>query len=191
MDWRSEEFGSSHEGRAGALLADGAEPNPVYLDAGSGSNIYTTTEWWVYNGKWGRQQATHLRGSCSCGWRGSSRYLIDWDEVADDPYDVLAGPHEDWTRHIDETRSRSIPLPTGLEDLLGPVADQLSVLAGDAPLAALKAVAALERTAARIGREAAYCVRADEVPWDTITTALGLTEKDARSRLFRYGRQTD
>ncbi|EST31273.1 hypothetical protein [Streptomyces niveus] len=39
MGWYAEEFGSSHEGRAGVLLADGSEPGPVYPDTGSGADI--------------------------------------------------------------------------------------------------------------------------------------------------------
>jgi hypothetical protein len=105
----------------------------------------------------------------------------------------ISGPHDDWARHIDEVESRSVPLPVGLEELLERVDEQLSALAADAPLAALKAVAALERTAVRIGREAAYGAEADaeggEVSWEAIGRALGLTEEDARSRLFSYGRR--
>ena len=75
--WKSEEFGPAHEGRARALLADGSEPKPVYFDAGSGCNGYRVSEWWVYNGTLSRPQATHLRGSCSCGWHGARLYQVD------------------------------------------------------------------------------------------------------------------
>jgi hypothetical protein len=53
-------------------------------------------------------------------------------------------------------------------------------------LAALKSVAAAGRASTRIGREAVFNVAADELPWEAIAKALGLTEKDARSRLLRY-----
>jgi hypothetical protein len=66
------------------------------------------------------------------------------------------------------------------------VDDQLSAVAADAPLAALKAVAALERITWRVGRQAAYSAHADQAPWDVIGTALGLPENDARSRLLTY-----
>src|SRR5690349_1624796 len=51
MGWQDEEFGPSHDGTVGVLLADGSEPKPVYLDSGSGggSGRYVS-EWWVYDG---------------------------------------------------------------------------------------------------------------------------------------------
>ncbi|MFF4041133.1 hypothetical protein [Streptomyces sp. NPDC001816] len=57
MAWMSEEFGNSHDGFAGAVLTDGNEPKPVYLAPGSGTNFHQTSEWWAYNGKWGRPKA--------------------------------------------------------------------------------------------------------------------------------------
>jgi hypothetical protein len=187
MGWQSEEFGSAHEGTAGVLLADGTEPGPVYLDAGSGGNVSQTTAWQIYDGRLRRPKAVSLRGACSCSWRGVSSYPIEWAEIEDWPYDVTTtGPREDWARHIAEVEARSIPLPPALEDLLGQMGDQLGALLDDAPLAALKAVAALERIAQRVGHEAAYSVRADETPWEAIATALGLPEGDARGRLLTY-----
>ncbi|WP_406214142.1 hypothetical protein [Streptomyces decoyicus] len=188
MEWQSEEFGSSHEGMAGAVLAAGSEPGPVYLDIGSGSHMHQTSQWWAYNGRLGRQKADHMRGSCSCGWRGTRRYPIDWDQANDGRrYDLdTPGPYEDWNEHIGEVESRSVPLPTELADLLDRLDEQLSALADQAPLAALKAVAALERTTGRVGREAAYAAECDAASWETIGQALGLTEKDARARLTRY-----
>ncbi|MGW3009475.1 hypothetical protein ACWC9R_11645 [Streptomyces sp. NPDC001219] len=188
MEWQSEEFGSSHEGMAGAVLADGSEPRPVYLDAGSGSNVYQTSQWWAYDGRPGRQRADLMRGACSCGWRGARHYPIDWERMSDfRSYDVEPpGPYEDWMAHLDEVESRSVPLPLELADLLDKLEEQLSTLADQAPLAALKAVAALERTTGRAGREAACAAEADAESWDAIGTALGLTAKDARSRLTHY-----
>ncbi|MFD5393093.1 hypothetical protein ACFWJW_02365 [Streptomyces sp. NPDC127097] len=188
MEWQSEEFGASHEGMAGAVLADGSEPGPVYLDAGSGSHMHETKQWWAYNGRLGRQRADHMRGSCSCGWRGARHYPIDWDQLNDRRYYDYdpPGPYEDWQAHIDEVESRSVPLPTEVADLLDRLDDQLTALADQAPLAALKAVASLERTTGRVGREAACAAEADEDSWEAIGQALGLTAKDARSRLTRY-----
>ncbi|MFJ8164195.1 hypothetical protein ACIRBY_25170 [Streptomyces sp. NPDC096136] len=34
--WTSDEFGTSHEGRGGVLLADGTAPKPVCFDSASG-----------------------------------------------------------------------------------------------------------------------------------------------------------
>ncbi|MFF5126729.1 hypothetical protein ACFY41_07270 [Streptomyces syringium] len=191
MGWQSEEFGSYHEGRAGAVLADGSEPKPVYLDAGSGGGPPPTSDWRVCDGRFGAPKAAALRGSCSCGWRGTPRYPIDWPQVIDDGHSMdTSGPRGDWEQHISEVRARSVPLPVGLEELLERVEEHLDALAVEAPVAALKAVAALERITGRIGHRAAHHAQADEqageLSWEAIGTALGLSEADARSRLIRY-----
>ena len=187
MGWQSEEFGSSHEGRVGVLLDDGSEPGPVYVDVGSGAGGRRITDWWVYDGQRGTQRAAFLRGACSCDWRGRGRYPVDWAEVTDWPNGIdTSGPEADWSEHIKEVQARSIPLPAGLDDLLERLDSQLIALADDAPLAALRAVTAIERTAERVGRAAAENVYADDMPWDAVGRALGLTEKDARSRLIHY-----
>ncbi|MFI5618001.1 hypothetical protein [Streptomyces sp. NPDC051567] len=188
MGWQSEEFGTSHEGRAAAVLPDGTEPGPRYFDTGSGPEVHTSRDWWVYDGTMGAPLAAGLRGACSCGWRGPSRHPLDWARVTEDrPYLFdTSGPYEDWTRHVGEVESRSVPLPVALEVLLERITEQLDALADDAPLAALKAVAALERTVRRVGGDAAHRTRADEVSWEEIGRALGLTEEEARSRLLRY-----
>lgn len=52
MGWSVEPFGSCHEGITGAVLADGSEPKPVYLDCGSGAGTgWWTSEWWAYTGQ--------------------------------------------------------------------------------------------------------------------------------------------
>ncbi|WP_407547418.1 hypothetical protein QOM21_00060 [Streptomyces sp. Pv4-95] len=76
-----------------------------------------------------------------------------------------------------------MPLSGELDDLLEQLANQLDALTTEAPLAALKAVAALERITGRVGREATLAAEADEMFWEVIGKALGLTEKDARLRL--------
>ncbi|MYU47748.1 hypothetical protein GTV15_08470, partial [Streptomyces sp. SID7803] len=60
-DWKTEEFGASHQGRPGAVLADGAEPKPVTFDLGSGTNVHETSNWWVYDGN---TLAPHVRPRC-------------------------------------------------------------------------------------------------------------------------------
>jgi hypothetical protein len=104
MGWRSEEFGSSHEGSVGVLLADGGEPGPVWLDSGSGSGGFMVSEWWVYDGRLGAQRAACLRGACSCGWRGARSYPVDWVRKVGWPQDIdISGPHDDWRQHVEET----------------------------------------------------------------------------------------
>ncbi|MFJ8386594.1 hypothetical protein ACIQ9Q_19095 [Streptomyces sp. NPDC094438] len=197
MKWQTAEFGSSHGGAVGVVLADGSEAKPVYLDAGSGGGGCATTQWTVYDGRMGRPRAAELRGSCSCGWRGASRYPIDWAAVGENSLykaDIdTDGPREDWARHIKDVEARSLPLPADLQDLLDMLAERLDDLAFDVPLAALKAVAAAERVTRRIGNAAAHSVLAeesmDELTWEEIGKALGLTGTDARSRLTRYARR--
>ncbi|WP_329467987.1 hypothetical protein [Streptomyces sp. NBC_01431] len=194
MTWQTAEFGASHEGAVAVVLADGSEPGPVYLDAGSGGGIPATTQWTVYTGRFGAPRAAALRGSCSCGWRGTPCYPIDWAAVGDTPLreaDIdTAGPAADWDQHMKDVDARTLPLPADLADLLDMLAERLDNLAFDAPLAALKAVAAVERVTHRISHAAAHNVlteqSADEASWEEIGRALGLTEKDARSRLTRY-----
>lgn len=188
MGWLSEEFGASHEGRAVALLADGSEPQAVYVDAGSGGGGGPVSDWQIYDGQHTRPRAASLRGACSCGWRGTRSYPIDWAVVDDDPYAFpLHGPSQDWEQHVDQVTARCIPLPTAVEELLNAASSQLSALAADAPLAALRALAALEPTLERIGQEATWNIQADDTSWQAVGTALGLPERDARSRLYRYG----
>ncbi|MEE1808111.1 hypothetical protein [Streptomyces sp. BE133] len=149
--WETEEFGSQHEGRPGVLLADGTEPGPVYFDAGSGPTMHQSTEWWVYDGTLGAPLATELRGACSCGWRGSTRYPFDWEAV-DRRRSYLAdtsGPEHDWDTHITEVQARTVPVPADLTTLLDQVEERLTALVADEPLAALRAVAALERLTER------------------------------------------
>ncbi|AYG78956.1 hypothetical protein DWB77_01065 [Streptomyces hundungensis] len=188
MEWQSDEFGASHAGRAGAVLADGSEPEPLYFDASSGSFGYTSSDWWLYDGTLHAPLATHLRGVCACGWRGSALYPVDWTQVDDErPYDtVVPGPYADWQNHIQHVEARTVPVPVELDDLVGQLDARLSVLADDAPLAALRVVAALERLTGRIGMVAAFHTRADEVSWESVGQALGLTEQEARSRVASY-----
>lgn len=188
MGWQSEQFGAAHEGRAAAVLADGSEPEPVYFDVGSGGSMHRSSDWWVYDGTLRAPRATGLRAACSCSWRGATCYPVDWDDV--DPhgphlYD-LSGPRSEWAQHIAQTEARSVPLPEALAALLQRLDEQLADLAEEAPLAALKAVAALERTVHEAARRAALNVEADTTPWTAVATALGLCERDARSRLGRY-----
>ncbi|MGW2476877.1 hypothetical protein [Streptomyces sp. NPDC001665] len=174
------------------MLPDGSESKPVIFDLGSGSAMYKTSAWWVYDGHTQRvPRATALRGSCSCGWRGSSLYPIDWQEVvAEGPdwYDT-SGPRPDWKQRMTDVEHRSVPVTEDVADLLARLRERLDGLAGDAPLAALRIVAALESTIAEAGAVAAHSARADAQSWGTIATGLGLTESEARTRLHRYARR--
>ncbi|MGP3947879.1 hypothetical protein [Streptomyces sp. 7N604] len=134
-----------------------------------------------------RPKAAAYRGACACGWRGSS-YPIQWDQVEDDRLDDLdtSGPYNDWSDHIRTVDRQTVPLPAQLAETMDRLEEQLTTLAEQAPVAALKAVAALERLTGHTGREAAHAALADELSWETIGKALGLSPGKARSRLTSY-----
>ncbi|MFI8930841.1 hypothetical protein ACIG3E_24620 [Streptomyces sp. NPDC053474] len=189
MMWATE-FGPSHEGRAAAVLADGSEPKPAVFDAGSSANMHRTSDWWVYDGTLGTPRASEVRAACSCGWRGERQVAIDWERVDPDAPDAyeLAAPYSDWKQHIREVERRTVPVPTDVQDLLDQIWQRLTLLAKDAPLAALRAVAALEETLAETGRSSAVWAWQDEQDWGVIATKLGLSEDHSRALLRKYSR---
>ncbi|MGW8487431.1 hypothetical protein [Streptomyces sp. NPDC055886] len=187
--WSTEEFGASHKGQPGVVLTDGTEPGPVYFDTGSGPDVHESTSWWVYDGTFRAPVAANLRGACSCGWRGERLYPVDWDNVdRREPYAYdTTGPEQDWDQHIAEVEAGAVPLPDDVAELLGKVEERLDNLADDAPLAALRAVAALERITQYAGRMAANGVFADDPTGERAGLALGISPDKACSRLAHYG----
>jgi hypothetical protein len=187
VTWRAEEFGTSHEGFAGAVLTDGSEPKPVVLDTGSGAHVHQTSEWWAYTGQWGRPKAAGYRAACACGWRGKT-HPVDCEQIDGgrlDEVDVSAS-YDDWAAHIDTVDRQAVPLPDDLTNTLGRLEDQLSRLADQAPVAALRAVGELERLTRSIGHRAAHAAEADDLSPETIGKALGLSTSAARARLTHY-----
>lgn len=184
--WVVEEFGAGHQGRAVAVLADGSEPRAMVYDTGSAAG-QATSEWWVYDGALRAPLATHLRGACACGWRGTGLHLVDWAALGDRPYDTdPLGPQEDWFLHVRQVAARAVPVPDAVNDLLQRLDEQLVLLARQTPAAALRAVAALERLAERTGAQAAHRISDGDVSWEAVAVALGLTELDARARVDEY-----
>ncbi|MFC5721007.1 hypothetical protein ACFP1Z_12595 [Streptomyces gamaensis] len=187
MGWSSE-FGSSHEGRTVAVLADGSEPKPAYFDVGSSGFVPSTDKWWVYDGEGGRPRATHVRGACSCGWRGTPLHAVEWAQDDDGPCPVLdeAVTSRDWERHIADVRARTVPLPTALEELIRQVERSVDDLSCEAPLAALRALTVLERIVTDVGCTAACNARSEKTT-EEIARALGMTEGKAGALLHGYG----
>ncbi|MDP5315615.1 hypothetical protein [Streptomyces poriferorum] len=186
--WQTVEFGGAHEGRPGVLLADGTEPKPVYFDTGSSGHMHQSSDWWIYDGTLRAPLATHLRASCACGWRGESHYRLDWDQVdrrSPDLFDTT-GLEEDWDQHIQDVEARATPLPEDLATLIEQIEQRLGNLAGDAPLAALRAISRLEHIITDAGRRAAFHAEADAGDGSAIGPGLGLPEREARQRLLRY-----
>ncbi|MWA07695.1 hypothetical protein [Streptomyces sp. BA2] len=107
------------------------------------------------------------------------------DERAPYRYDT-AGPLEDWLQHVEGVAARAVPLPTELAGLIANVEEALVKLADDSPLAALRAIGAVERITDAVARTAAHDVTADNPSPKARSTALGLPVGDADSRIFHY-----
>ncbi|MFE2553757.1 hypothetical protein ACFXGI_35345 [Streptomyces sp. NPDC059355] len=97
------------------------------------------------------------RGACACGWRGTPRYPIDY-EVADP-----AAIYEPVIERPQDDWERHLD----------------EVEARTVPLP--------EELTRRVARDAAFMAEADELSWESIVTALGLTEGAART-LYAPGR---
>ncbi|MCB5169470.1 hypothetical protein LG634_32270 [Streptomyces bambusae] len=188
--WQSSEFTDEHDGRPVAVLADGSEPKPFLPDPADRRDGPTGTDWWDFDGTDGTPRAAAVRAGCSCGWRGADQYAIDWRQVAQSalpPFSVdIEGPLGDWRHHIAEVEARTVPLPEHVAELLRRVDTELEALADTGPLAALRAAATLERTAARVSRAATRYLGQDEVTAERVATGLGISLAAARSRLLPY-----
>ncbi|GGY69577.1 hypothetical protein [Streptomyces xanthochromogenes] len=191
MDRVLKTLGAAHEGSVGVRLADGSEPGPVYFDVGSGSHMPSSTQWHVYDGRFGRPRATVLRGSCSCGWRGMAEYPLDWTTLPKDKplYEAgidLSGPIADHEAHLSVIRAAAVQLPAELIDLFTDLVRRLNGLTAQEPLVALKALADLRYIVAQAGEEATNEITAMEVPIEQVAAALGTSEAAARSYLSSY-----
>ncbi|RSO41099.1 hypothetical protein DMH15_13650 [Streptomyces sp. WAC 06725] len=190
--WTTEEFGTSHEGAVGVLLADGTVPGPVYFDSGSGAGGPSVSQWNVYDGSFTRvPRAAALRAVCSCGWTGEE-HALDWDEIGDQKLaEAGAGAAdacmEDWDGHTEEVERSAIPLPETVTTLLTQLGEEIEQLAKTSPLAALRAARLLEVTAVQAGYWPAHDARRDTSP-EQAAAALGLNKDEARRLMARFGR---
>ncbi|WP_129808738.1 hypothetical protein [Streptomyces albidoflavus] len=116
---------------------------------------------------------------------------IYWGQVAVDMASLTeeSRPLEDWEQHIDEVDAAAAIVPP---ELLGVIEQFGPGLADSEPLAALRAVAVLERLTARTARAAAHNLHADGPEGEVVAGGLGLPAQQARSRVLRYrlGRRT-
>ncbi|WP_331718929.1 hypothetical protein OHU23_40725 (plasmid) [Streptomyces virginiae] len=191
MDRVLKALGAAHEGSVGVLLADGCEPGPVCFDVGSGSDVPSSTEWHVSDGRFGQPRAAVLRGRCSCGWRGMAEYPLDWTTLPQDKplygADVdLSGPVADFDAHLSVIRDAAVQLPAALTGFLTELVRQLDGLAAEEPLVVLKALADLRYVIAQMGQNAAGEVAAREGPIEEVAVALGTSEAAARDYLMNY-----
>ncbi|MCY0946130.1 hypothetical protein [Streptomyces antarcticus] len=190
--WTTDEYGASHEGSVGVLLADGAVPGPVYFDSASGAGGEAVGHWSVYDGRWSHvPRAAALRAVCSCGWTGPE-HAVDWESIGGTPFREAALTDadtclEDWDGHTVAVEATTVPLPAGVTDLVERLVEEIEKLARTSPVAAVKAARRLEVAAARVGYWAAHDTHKDTTP-DQAAAALGLSTPDTRKLLARYGR---
>ncbi|TQF01999.1 hypothetical protein E6W39_06560 [Kitasatospora acidiphila] len=189
--WTTEEFGSSHEGTVGVLLADGTVPEPVTYLLMSGGCGMTVSHWSVYDGRIGLAPRAHaLRAVCCCGWTGPE-HLLNWDEIGEQALstagaDAAGTCMEEWGRHTVEVEQSAIALPEAVTDLLERLEAEIEKLEKTAPLVALRAARRLEVTAERVAYWPAHEAR-HGTSLDEVAAALGLNEDGARQLLARFG----
>ncbi|MDH6626116.1 hypothetical protein M2271_003933 [Streptomyces sp. LBL] len=190
--WTTEEFGASHEGAVGVLMADGTVPGPVFFDMSSGGGGQSVAQWSVYDGRFAHgPRAAALRAACSCGWAGTE-HPLDWDEIGDQELaEAGAGAADacmrDWDAHTVEVETSAVALPDTLTGLLSQLEEEIEKLAKTSPLAALRAARRLEVTAVQVGYWPAHDARQDTTA-EQAAAALGLDEDAARKLLARFGR---
>ncbi|MEJ8653693.1 hypothetical protein WKI65_38015 [Streptomyces sp. MS1.AVA.3] len=189
--WTTEEFGSSHEGAVGVLLADGTVPAPVFFDTSSGADGQSVSQWNVYDGQIAHgPRAAALRAVCSCGWNGRE-HKLDWESIGEQK--LIEAAHgtadtcmEDWDTHTAEVDQSAIPLPETVTALLDQLHEEIEKLAKTSPLAAVRAARRLEVTAGQVGYCPAHDARQDTTA-EQAAAALGLNEDAARKLMARFG----
>ncbi|WP_285566738.1 hypothetical protein [Streptomyces sp. RTGN2] len=107
------------------------------------------------------------------------------DRRSPEEFDTF-GAEADWDRHIGEVEAPAVPIPGDVAALLVQVDERLNALAFDAPLAALRVIATLERIVTEAGGTAAFHAEADDPVGSALGPGLGLPDRDARARLLRY-----
>ncbi|MGX1855195.1 hypothetical protein OIU91_40240 [Streptomyces sp. NBC_01456] len=189
--WTTEEFGSSHAGAVGVLLADGSVPASVFFGMNSGGGGRSVSEWSVYDGRFAYgPRAAALRAVCSCGWNGPEHEL-DWDMIGERKLIEAAGGTadtcaQDWDAHTVEVEQSAIPLPETVTALLAQLQEEIEKLAKTSPLAAVRAARRLEVAAGQVGYGPAHEARQDTTA-EQAAAALGLTEEAARKLMARFG----
>ncbi|MDD9381261.1 hypothetical protein M8Z33_32345 [Streptomyces sp. ZAF1911] len=189
--WTTEEFGSSHAGAVGVLLADGTVPDPVYFDSASGPGGQAVAQWSVYDGRETHvPRAAVLRAVCSCGWAGPE-HRLDWEAIGeqdldDGGEDQAEACLNDWDGHTSQVEARAVPLPETVSTLLERLEEEIDKLTKSSPVAAVRAARRLEVVAERVGYWAARGTASD---LDTAQAAvhLGLDEGSARKLMARFG----
>ncbi|MFD3418826.1 hypothetical protein [Streptomyces decoyicus] len=190
--WTTEEFGSSHAGAIGVLLADGTVPAAAFFDTNSGAGGQSVSHWSIYDGRFAHvPRAAALRAVCSCGWNGPEHEL-SWDVIGDwRLIEAASGTADmctqDWDAHTVEVEQSAIPLPESVTALLTQLEEEIEKLAKTSPLSAVRAARWLEVSAVQVGYWAAHDARRDTTA-EQAASALGLNEDAARKLMARFGR---
>ncbi|MGW7313936.1 hypothetical protein [Streptomyces sp. NPDC054865] len=189
--WTTDEFGTSHEGAVGVVLADGGVPEPVYFDSGSGTGGRSVSQWSVYDGRYPRgPRAAAVRAVCSCGWTGAE-HRLDWTAIGDQELAEAGDPQadacvRDWDDHTEQVEATTVPLPETVTGLLERLEEEIERPTKTSPVAGLRAARRMEVTAGRVGYWAARGTRAD-LSTERAAAALGLDENAVRALLARLG----
>ncbi|MET7608256.1 hypothetical protein ABZS96_38765 [Streptomyces avermitilis] len=190
--WTTDEFGPSHAGAVGVLLADGTVPPPVYFDMSSGGGGRSVSQWNVYDGRVGQApRAAALRAVCSCGWTGPEQRL-DWAQIGDQELQDAGARAadicmQDWDVHTAEVERSAAALPESFTALVSQLESEIETLAKSSPLAAVRAARRLEVIAMQAAYWPAREARKD-AHLEQAAAALGLDERAARHLLARFGR---
>ncbi|MCX5387508.1 hypothetical protein [Streptomyces sp. NBC_00083] len=179
------------------LLEDGTEPGPAIFDAGSGAYMHQSYRWQDYDGMYSNPQASALRGACSCGWRGETRYPLSWATTDGENW-VEEPPtgdcKRDWNAHLEQVEAASAEVPDKLDKRVTKLVRQLDNLSVDEPLTVLKVVERLDRQLKEVRQATAYQVLSEQEcqedgrSWEEIAAALALPIDQVQSRLLHYQR---
>ncbi|MFD4394190.1 hypothetical protein [Kitasatospora sp. NPDC058478] len=190
--WTTDEFGDSHKGAVGVLLADGTVPRPAFFPMADQGGGHTTSQWNVYDGRHGLTPRAHaLRAVCSCGWTGPE-HQVDWNgdgaqEFDDAAHELAYACEQEWDEHTTEVEMSAVAMPDDITDLIRILGDKLDKLGTESPLVALRVVRMLELTAERSARRPARIAQYD-LGLEQSAAGLGLNEDGARRLLSRFGR---
>ncbi|MFD0404713.1 hypothetical protein [Kitasatospora sp. NPDC127116] len=190
--WSTGEFGDSHKGSVGVLLADGTVPGPVFYETSSSGGGRSVSQWYAYDGAFDAPRAHALRGVCSCGWAGPE-HVLDWDEIGDQEM-ARAGVGAAiecesgwWDTHIVEVAATAVPLPKTVTDLLSQLTEEIEKLGSTNPLAAVRAARQLEVIAGEVAFWPARNAGSNS-SFEQAAAALGRNEADAERLLARFSR---
>ena len=163
-----------HEGHAVGVLGNGVIP--AYGSGGQWSEMEFRDGWWSpgSDAQDPGVEPAWLLPACVCGWRGER---VGYDPRAEDAARAL------WDIHMDDVTVYFLTVAKAAEGLVDALETARKEGEYDArPLAVVKA---LRVTQARISSEIAVAVgaaRAQELSWELIGDALGVTRQTAHER---------